>query len=278
MIRLVTDSSSQIGAALQQRYNVAVVPITVVVNGVQFSEGVDLDADRFYQFWVDGAAPEVATSQPSPGAFVEAYQRLIAEGATEILSVHVGSAYSGTLNSARIAAEQVSVPVRLVDTETMSFGVSCCLWEAAEVLAAGGSLESAAQAAERLAPLVASVTVLQALEFTRGQGRFVGQLPAASDDIPVLAIYGPEATTVGHGRTVDELAELMVGEMLSKGDRIRAAVCVADASAKPFYEAMERLLRCAPSVVDLVRYRVGPSIGAFTGPGAAGGFLYPVST
>ena len=275
MQRIVTDSNSQLPAELQDRYGIAVVPITVVVNGIEYSEGVDLDADGFYAAWADGQ-PEVSTSQPSPGAFVETYNGLIAEGATEILSIHVSEALSGTLNSARIAAQQVDVPVRLVDTGTMSFGISCCVWEAAEALAAGASLESAAVTAEKLAPALGSVTILQALEFTRAQGRLVDQLPEEATGIPVLAMVDGGTEVLGEGRSIEGLSRLMVDRMTASGEPVRVALCIADASARPFYEAMEAMLADRPNVVDLVRYRVGPSVGAFTGPGAAGGFWWGV--
>lgn len=274
--RIVTDSNSQLPAELRDRYAIAVVPITVSVNGTEYREGVDLDADAFYAFWAAGRQPDVSTSQPSPGAFVEVYERLVAEGATEILSIHVSAALSGTLNSARLAAEQVDVPVRFVDTGTMSFGISCCVWEAAEALRSGASLEQAAVTAEKLAPAVGSVTILQALEFTRAQGRMVDHLPDDVAGIPVLAMVDGGTEVLGEGRSIDALSRLMVDRMTASGEPIRVALCIADASARPFYEAMERLLVDRPDVVDLVRYRVGPSVGAFTGPGAAGGFWYGV--
>ncbi len=275
MIRIVTDSNSQLPAALADRYDISVVPITVNVDGVEYREGVDLDADGFYALWADGQ-PEVSTSQPSPGAFVETYTSLIEAGATEILSVHVAESLSGTLNSARLAAEQVSVPVRLVDTGTMSFGISCCVWEAAEAVRSGASLEQAAVTAEKLAPAVGSVTILQALDFTRGQGRLVEALPDDADGIPVLAMVDGGTEVLGEGRSIDELSRLMVDKMTASGEPVRVALCIADVSARPFYEAMESMLAERSNVVDLVRYRVGPSIGAFTGPGAAGGFWYGV--
>ena len=275
MHKIVTDSNSQLPDELRVRYGIEVVPITVTVNGTEYSEGVDLDADGFYAFWADGQ-PEVSTSQPSPGAFIETYERLAAEGATEILSVHVAAALSGTLNSARIAAEAVDIPVRLVDTGTMSFGISCCVWEAAEVLRAGGTVEEAARTAEKLAPAIGSVTILQALDFTRGQGRMVDHLPADTDGVPVLAFVDGESEVLGEGRSIDELARLMVERMTASGGPVRVALCIADASARPFWEAMEALLAERSNVVDLVRYRVGPSVGAFTGPGAAGGFWYGI--
>ncbi len=275
MIRIVTDSNSQLPDQLRDRYDIAVVPINVNINGTGYREGVDLDADAFYAFWENGQ-PEVFTSQPSPGDFVATYERLAAEGATEILSIHVGSAFSGTLNSARLAADTVKVPVRLVDTNTLSFGISCCVWEAAEELRRGAGLELAALTAEKLAPSIGSVTILAALEFTRSQGRLVEALPDSVSGIPVISMIDGETSIVGEERSVEALCRMMVDTMTSSGEPMRVALCIADASARPFYEAMESMLESRPNVVDLVRYRVGPSVGAFTGPGAAGGFWYGI--
>src|SRR5205823_5608745 len=108
-----------------------VVPLRVTVDGVTYLEGVDLDADEFYARFEAGT-PEVATSQPSPGQFEVAYDQLVAAGADEILSVHIGSSISGTVNAARLAAAEVAIPVRIVDTGTASFGVALCVWAAAE--------------------------------------------------------------------------------------------------------------------------------------------------
>lgn len=278
MIRIVTDSSSQIPGALVERYGVEVAPIVVTVDGTDYREGVDLDADAFYGFWRHGTAPEVSTSQPSPGDFIERYRRLASEGADSILSIHVGADYSGTLNSARVAAAEVDVPVRLVDTGTMSFGVSCCVWEAGEAIERGASVEEAARLAEGLGATLGSVTILQADEFARKQGRVTGHLPDDADGIAVFRIVGDVTEVIGSGRSIDELARTMVDAMSNDGHPIRVALCIADATARPFYEAMEHLLAARDDVVDLVRYRVGPSVGAYTGPGAAGGFWYPVQS
>src|SRR5262245_12670337 len=151
---LCTDSSSQLPRQLVERYAVEVVPVTVTIDGIDYLEGLELDADAFYARFLDGASPEVATVDPGPDRFTEAYERLAASGATDILSVHVGSAVSGTLRAAALAAESSPVPVRLVDTGAASFAVSCCLWEAAETLADGAELEEAAVVAESLLPTI----------------------------------------------------------------------------------------------------------------------------
>ena len=160
---LVTDSNSQIPDELRARYDVTVVPISVVVDDVEYLEGVDLDADQFYALLAAGT-PTVSTSQPSPGAFLEAYKNAIAAGHDEIISIHVTEAMSGTLNSARIAAGMVDVKVHLVDSRTMSFGISCCVWRAGQVLEDGGSVSAAVAAAQTLAGELYSVTALGAAD------------------------------------------------------------------------------------------------------------------
>ncbi len=136
MIGIVTDSNSQIPAELAARLGIVVVPLTVTVDGVDYQEGVDLDADQFYARFESGT-PQVSTSQPSPGAFAAAYQALADAGVEAIVSVHIGSAISGTVNSARLAAAGAPVPVRIVDTGSASFAIAFAAWEAAEAAAAG---------------------------------------------------------------------------------------------------------------------------------------------
>lgn len=276
-VGLVTDSTSQIAPALVQRFDVSVVPINVTIDGEDFAEGVDIDADGFYARFVDGP-PVVTTSQPSPGAFAAVYSSLVDAGCDAILSVHVGSALSGTVNSARLGAGQVSVPVEIVDTGTASFGVSCCVWEAAAALADGATVQQAADIALQTADIVRSVFLVQALDFAQAGGRLTSQLDdLTADAIPVMATGPRDAfDVVGEGRSVDGLCRLMADTMHADGQPIRVAVGVADATAAPFTERLDQLLRARDDVVDLVHYRVGPSIGAHTGPGTAGGFWYPI--
>lgn len=59
------------------------------------------------------------------------------------------------------------------------------------------------------------------------------------------------------------------------GAAIRVALGVADATAAPYFQGLESRLADRDDVLEIVRYRIGPSVGAFTGPGTAGGFWYP---
>ena len=274
MIGLLTDSNAQLPAELAERYAVEVVPLTVTVDGHDHLEGVDLDADAFYAHFHDGHHPEVATSQPSPGRFAAAFDALARRGAEEILAVHLGSSLSGTVNSATLAATTSPVPVRIVDTGTASFGVACCVWEAGEALAEGASLAEAAGVAEAVAGRVRTVFTVGALDLARAGGRLRADA-GSGDGIPVLTMDGGEMRVVGHAGDLAAAADAMVAQILGGGRSLRIGLGIADAGAAPMGQALEARLAGAAEVRELVRYRIGPSVGVHTGPGAAGAFFYP---
>lgn len=277
MIGLLTDSNAQLPAELAERFGVEVVPLTVTVDGVDYEEGIDLDADAFYARFQSGHRPVVVTSQPSPGRFAAAFETLARRGAREVLAVHLGSALSGTLNSARLAARSSPVPVRIVDTGTASFGVSCCVWEAGEALAGGASAEEAAHIAEATAARVRTVFTVGALDLARAGGRLrVGDAGSpAGTAIPVLTMEGGEVRNVGHADDLTAAADTMAAHVLAGGASLRVGLGIADAGAAPLWQALEDRLVGAPAVREVVRYRIGPSVGAHVGPGAAGAFFYP---
>ena len=277
MIRLVTDSNSQLPGELAERYDVEVVPLTVTVDGTEYLEGVDLDADAFYARF-EGGRPSVSTAQPSPGRFAAAYEAVAERGATEILSVHIGSSLSGTVNSARLASQVSPVPVRIVDTGTASFAVSLCLWEGAEAVAAGATLEEAAAAAERVSATVGNVFEVGAIDVARAGGRLAVEVPGNQSEgasIPVLTLSGGVMRQVERCAGLDEVADVMARFVRAAGSSLRVGVGLSDPDTVPLVEAVEERLRGADQVRELVRYRIGPSVGAHTGPGTVGTMFAP---
>jgi DegV family protein with EDD domain len=267
VIGLVIDSNSQIPTELAERYGVEVVPLSITVDGEEYLEGVDLDAGAFYSRFQKGR-PTVSTAQPSPGRFAEAYEAAAARGATEILSVHIGSSVSGTVNAARLATQVSPVPVRIVDTGTASFAVTLCLWEAAEAVAAGATLDE-------VAATVGNVFVVGALDVARAGGRLAGDVAASPRTIPVLTLAAGVMREVDRCRGFDDAAEAMASFVRAGGSSLRVGVGVSDAGTVPLVEALEERLRAAPEIREVVRYVIGPSVGAHTGPGTVGAMFAP---
>ncbi|MHB1855493.1 MAG: DegV family protein [Acidimicrobiales bacterium] len=271
MIGLVTDSNSQLPARLRDRFAVRVVGLSVVIDGVAYQEGVDLDAETAYRRLGEGAT--FSTAAPSPGRLGEAYAAAAEAGAGSIVSVHVGSNISATVDAARLAAAAAPVPVEIVDTGTASFAVGCCVWAAGEAIAEGAQAAEAAEAARSVAGRVGNVFVAGALALARRGGRL------------------DEAVTAGGGVAVLALEEGRMREVGRAGDDVEAVAAMADyvlASARPDRAlrigvgaaAAEHLARrlvealSGPGVAEVVRYQIGPSVVAHTGLGTVGAVFY----
>jgi DegV family protein with EDD domain len=270
MIGICTDSNSQLPDALAQRYAVEVVPITVTVDGHEYLEGVDLDADQFYELLDTEPRRRVSTSQPSPGQFAAAYDNLLQRGCDQIVSIHLMGSTSGTLNSARLAAKSLPIPVRLVDSGTAGFGISCCVWAAGEAVARGASIDEAVQTAESLSPQIGAVFIVGQPDFLHA-----GSALDKPDGIPVMRMHEGELEVVDHVTTVIEAVRAMASAATGWGSRLNAAVGMADRSGERFARSLAAAIGESPNVVEVVRYRIGPSVGAYAGLGTVGCFMFP---
>ncbi|HEY4396722.1 MAG TPA: DegV family protein [Acidimicrobiia bacterium] len=274
MIGLVTDSNAQLPGDLRERYGVAVVPLTVVVDDQPYHEGVDITAAEFYARLAAGAS--VSTAAPSPGAVLAVYEELAAAGATEILSIHIGSNTSATVNAVTVAAGSSPVPVEIVDTGTASFAVACCVWAAGDALAAGGDLTGAADVARRVADRVGNVFIVGALDLARRGGRLAADA-AAGEGVPVLALAAGQMQAVGRAHDVESAVDAMTDYLVETVDGVPQRVGVGDALTPELAEEYAARLADRPEVAELVRYEVGPSVGAHTGAGTVGACFFPVA-
>jgi DegV family protein with EDD domain len=282
MIGICTDSNSQLPQSLAERYAVEVVPVTVTVNDHDYLEGVDLDVDDFYEMLGAEPPPRVSTSRPSPGQFAASYDALLHRGCDEILSIHVTAATSGTLNSARLAARLLPIPVRLVDSGTAGFGVSCCVWAAGAAIARGAKIDEAVQVVESLTPRLGAVFVVGQLGFFPSGGGQAGGGPAGDglaggglDGVPVMTVHEGHVKVVSRVSTLDEAIEAMAATARGWGNRLNVAIGRADRTGEALSQGLVNAITGSPNVLEVVRYRIGPSVGVYAGLGAVGCFMFP---
>ena len=262
---ICTDSSAQLPADIAAALAVLVVPIEIVVDGELHDED-KLDADAFYDRLAQGA--RATTSQPSPGRFAEAYSAAASSGARDVLSIHVDGRVSGTIRSAELAAREAPVPVSVFDTRTASFGVGIAVLTAAEAVAAEASVKEATALVERLTPRIGNV-------FVAGSAPG-GRIPNVQG-LPVFSFLGAAATPLGACESLEAAADGMAAHVLSFEGLLRAAVGHADATTAGAADALADALAGSDRIVEIVRYRVGPSVGAHTGPLSFGAFWWPAS-
>lgn len=272
MIAVVTDSASMFPPAWRARLDVSVVPMSIVVDGIPYREGIEITTAEFYRRLAGGA--DVLTSTPSPGDLLAAYQEAVDAGADGIVSIHTGSDYSAVLDAARIAAREISVDVELVDTATASFPVALCVAAACDVRAAGGELEAVAAAASATAAVVDSVFVVGVPELARRGGR-LGSTEVASPS--AILTLGPRGLAEhATAADLDDAIERMATHVRASAAGQSLRVGVGDADRPDLGDRLADALAGASDVVELTRYEVGPSVGAHSGPGTVGAVWAPV--
>jgi DegV family protein with EDD domain len=268
---IVTDSASMLPRALAIRHNILIAPLTIVVDGHDYLEGVNLDAGELYTAMRQEA--KASTSQPSPGQILQCYQQAAEAGATQILSIHIGAGISGTVNSAQAAAAQSPIPVTIIDTGQASFAEGLCVLEAADALAAGASCEQAADAARSAGAAVGNTFIVKALDLARRGGRLRDADEVAG--VPVLVLQPDGIKVAGQATTLEEAVDLMAAHIRAAADAAGAAskslrIGIGNGDAGEIAAALRARVEAMPHVGEIIDYTVGPSMGAHLGPGNAG--------
>lgn len=169
-IALITDSTCDIPAEWVKQYNIQVIPLTIVMKGETFTDGVDITPIEFYELL---AAENIhpTTSQPTPRLFLDAYKKAAASGAEQALVVTISSAMSGTIESARQAAAESPIPVHIWDGKSNSMGIGWQVIAAARVRESGGGLPEMLEAAENAQKNMAFYISLDTIEYLARGGR-----------------------------------------------------------------------------------------------------------
>lgn len=169
MIGIVTDSTSSLSVGDAEREQIAVVPLQVIIGADTYTEGDDVTADMIAEALA--AFVPVSTSRPTPDDFLAVYERLAADGAEAIVSVHLSGRMSGTLESAELAAKQSPVPVTCIDSTQVGIATGFAAGRAARARDAGEDAVGVAEAA-RVAGQSSSVLIyVDTLEYLRRGGR-----------------------------------------------------------------------------------------------------------
>ncbi|MFI0368297.1 DegV family protein [Actinomadura sp. 1N219] len=269
VVAVVTDSTAYLPPGLAERHALTVVPLQIAVAGTVWDEG-DLIAAE---------APDITTSRPSPARFADAYKAVADAGADEVVSVHLSARMSGTVEAARLAADDAPVPVRVVDSGTIGMGLGFAVLSAAATTLSGGTGEQAADAALRRAKLTRSLLYVDTLEHLRRGGRIGAAATLFGSALmvkPLLDIADGRIEPLEKVRTSTRaLARLEELAVIEAGDR-RVDLGVQHLGAPSRAESLAaRLRERIPHVQDVYVGEVGPVIGAHVGPGMIAAVVAP---
>jgi len=140
-VKIITDSLSDITSDFAEELGVSVIPLTVLFGHESYLDRVTITTDEFYHRLVNDTIWPT-TTQPTPAAFVEIYEKL-AEETDEILVITLSSKLSGTYQSALSAKGMVKGKCRIevIDSKQVAMGLGLIIISATKKAQAGASLD-----------------------------------------------------------------------------------------------------------------------------------------
>lgn len=272
-IRIVTDSGADLDASLCAAEGIEVVPLTITFGDVEYQDGVDLTPDAFYEKLRESKTMPF-TTQPSPTEFLRTYERLRDEGATHIISIHLSSRLSGTVQSAALAArEMTGVKIEVIDSLSASLGIGLLAREAARRRSEGETFEAIVEAVRSMIPRIKVYFVVDTLEYLAKNGR-IGKAQALLGGIlnvkPVLTLEDGVVSPAGKARGKNRAYSMVIERFKEAvgGQAVRGAIVhgAAPDDARSLKEQIEAA--CPGSQLSV--HLLGPTIGTHAGPGTLG--------
>jgi DegV family protein with EDD domain len=268
-VAIVTDSTWDMPPGAAAENGVVVVPLLVAIEGVTYHDGEMPPAEYFRR--MNAAKDLPTTSQPPVGAFVEAYEKAL-ETAAEVVSIHISSKLSGTIESATAAAGQFDGRVHVFDSLNLSGGLGMQVVEAARAAAKGLSVDEVLKVAESARDRVRLIVGLDKLDNLAKGGR-IGAVSAFLGGLLNLKVtltvdsegkFEPVARTRGNSAALDHTVEWVRRKMGPKG---RGAICVLHAQSEDRALALRDRLQTLLDVTEMTVSEVGVVIATHTGTG-----------
>lgn len=271
-IRIITDSASDLTFEEASRLNIEVVPLTVSFGETSYRDGLDLSHEGFFEKLIESDVLPV-TSQVTPFAFKEAFDKATADGSS-VICIVVSSKLSGCYQSACIAAEECRGDVRVIDSLNACIGQSILAQRAAMCRDEGMNVDDIVNTLEKEKGDIRVIALLDTLEYLKKGGRissavaFAGALLSIK---PVIAVEDGEVKLLGKARGSRNGSNMLM--KLTRENSIDfnrplelAYSGLTDVMLRKYIEDSKELYDCEPD--DLPRCSIGCVIGTHVGPGA----------
>ncbi len=281
-VRIVTDSTADLPAAIAARHEVVVVPASVAVDGAPLGDGADVTSGSFYGLVAQGGVA-IEANPPTRPALLAAYRALVAR--SDVVSIQPSGSLSAAVGIARAAAEEGSEEFRrvrgrgvpaleVVDSALVSTPLALLVTIAARLAARRLSAHEVRARVEAMRPRVHVFFAVDRPDYfarSSSAGAVSGFLGNMLGMRPILGLRAGEIVAVervrGEGNVSARLVEL-VKESVDPARRVLAGI--GHAAAPQSAIRLRSLLHQELRVAELLENEIGPAVGLHVGPGCVG--------
>jgi DegV family protein with EDD domain len=271
-IAFVTDSASDLDPAEARADGIDVVALSVTFGEESFRAGEDLSTAEFWERMTAPNAPFPKTAASSPGEFKAVYDRLFADGADAIVSIHVSHKLSGAMKSAEVAKGLLADrEIHLVDSQGASMAEGILAYMGLEMAKMGVSAEEIARVLNDRASDLRMYVSLETLEYLKKGGRISGARAAIGGLLsvkPIIAVEDGVVESTERPRTRAKSRERCIELICARPIERLAILHTMAPDVDEFRDVVISRSGVDPSTVTT--HIVGASVGPHLGPGCVG--------
>ncbi|NLW47628.1 MAG: DegV family protein [Firmicutes bacterium] len=279
-IKIVTDSTADIPEGIASEYGIEIVPLNVHFGEEVYKDGVDIWSEEFYnRLRNEPVLPN--TSQPSPGDFLKAYQKIAKPGDT-IISIHISREMSGTADSAQLAAEMMGTDyqILIVDSRQVTLSLGVVVIAAAKAVKEGASVETIIANLNKWKSEVKIFFTLKSLEHLHRNGR-IGKASVLMGGLlnikPILSIEEGLIVPIEKARgNFHKVAEILVDKVIERYGNQRLYVGIIHTELQDDMNVLVSLAKQKLNIEEMVINLAGAIVGSHVGQNAIGIIILPV--
>lgn len=274
-IKIIADSACDITREAAQRWGIEILPLALCHEGQQYRDWYDFTPQQFYdklRQW----DPLPTTSQVTPPAFLDAYQRAAAQGYDSILVVCLNAAASGTYQSATIAKEMLlddpayaHIQVEVIDSTTYAYLIGLHLEHAAQMAQEGQALSDIVHYLCDRYSRIQAYAAVYTLDFLKRTGRINGAAGFVANllDIkPILRIGNREIRPVDKVRGKKKTAARLVQLVQQDIDPDSHELIIVHGDMPQELEQLRQLVAEAFPGFTVIESQMGSAIALHAGP------------
>lgn len=274
-VQVVTDSTADIPEKICRELNIVTVPLKVHLSGETYLDGVTLKPREFYAKLNETEALPT-TSQPTPAEFLDVFRTSAGAGKTDLISIHLSAALSGTYQSAVLAKSMVGdeLSIEIIDSKRASFAAGIIVVEVAKAAKQGKNLAECREIALRCIEQAQVYFMVDTLKNLQKGGR-IGKASALLGSLlnikPILTLdddgeVAPSDKVRGKRKAMARMLDKLAKH--AGDDRVNLGIMHANALDEA--ERLKSELEARFQVNRIVVSELGPVIGTHAGPGTIG--------
>jgi len=272
-IKIITDSTADLPAALVEKHQIEVLPLLVNIHGESYRDGVDINLSELLMRMVD-SEEFPSTSQVNPKAFMDCYKKYLDEG-YKIISLHISSKMSGVCQSASIAKEMLNTEdILIIDSRNVTAGLGLLVLKACSLKDEGKNLKEIYDGVMEMLPHVKSALIFDTLEYLVRGGRLsktIGMVGNILDIKLVMAVGDGEMKLLDKARGSKKAVKYVIDYMDRLGIKSGEPSVLLHVQSKELLPAIREILLEKGTV--FFECEVGCVVGVHAGPGACGVFF-----